>query len=453
VKLGPVATRDLKMLATAPAEHRLEELPFTCSSIASLVIGDRKKERKGRALILEAGGWLDDTHPDREAAERIIKREFQRHREAKERADVRLLHEAKREGRVNDLIEYYEDRELARGIVAARSAPERPPVAGSLLRWEELQALPPMAWLVDGVLPERALAFLVGPSGVGKSSMALSMGMAMATGRDWLGKATVPGRVLLFAGEGGAGVPKRLDAEWAAWGGERPDIEVRFGPLDLSDEATIAELEAIVAERDPVLIVWDTLNRHAGDSDENAARDMARVVRNVERIAAAATCATSVVVHHHGKGGDIRGSSALYASADVVLELTGEPGGLVLKAVKMKDFESGRIGEFRLAKSPKHDSIHVEGIAPGSAALGGARAGRSEEALELFAKAFGETGATRSQAKEHLMELMGVQRSAADNYIGDLLSRGRLRAQTRASGSAFLTLAPPLTSFENTDKE
>lgn len=59
----------------------------------------------------------------------------------------------------------------------------------ALLDWRTtvLEDLPPIEWLIPGLLPEGASASLYSPAGVGKSLLALELAAALATGRGVLG--------------------------------------------------------------------------------------------------------------------------------------------------------------------------------------------------------------------------------------------------------------------------
>ncbi len=77
---------------------------------------------------------------------------------------------------------------------------------------KDLQRVPGMPWRVDGVIPGAGLAGLYGPSGVGKTFLALDLAAAVAGGRVWFGHKTVQGRVVYVVLEGRAGLRNRIDA-------------------------------------------------------------------------------------------------------------------------------------------------------------------------------------------------------------------------------------------------
>lgn len=77
----------------------------------------------------------------------------------------------------------------------------------------ELTATPtPVAYLIDGLIEAESFCLLFGQPSAGKSFVSISMAAAIATGRDWLGRGTQQGAVFYLAGEGHAGLARRLKA-------------------------------------------------------------------------------------------------------------------------------------------------------------------------------------------------------------------------------------------------
>ena len=77
-----------------------------------------------------------------------------------------------------------------------------------LLSLADIEALPDLEWLVEGVLAMHALAILYGEPGCGKSFVALFMALANASGRPWLGRTTRQTKTLYIAAEGVLGLSK-----------------------------------------------------------------------------------------------------------------------------------------------------------------------------------------------------------------------------------------------------
>ena len=71
------------------------------------------------------------------------------------------------------------------------------------LDWHKLSETEPEPthWRVEGWLPQRTVTLLAANGGVGKSNLSLQMGVAMATGTDFVGLNTKPSRVLVISGE------------------------------------------------------------------------------------------------------------------------------------------------------------------------------------------------------------------------------------------------------------
>ena len=70
---------------------------------------------------------------------------------------------------------------------------------GRLYTLEELEALPEPQFLIEEVLIEGTDAVLYGESEAHKSGTAISMAVAIAGGREWMGRKTRQGAVLFVA--------------------------------------------------------------------------------------------------------------------------------------------------------------------------------------------------------------------------------------------------------------
>ena len=231
------------------------------------------------------------------------------------------------------------------GAVPAAIAKQAQPGAPfKLYTVEELESLPDPAWLLEGLLPQSALAELYGKFAVGKSFLALDWALSVAAGVPWLGRSMSQADVVYVSAEGGAGLKKRI----AAWRTKHPETDLsRFrailAPVNMLDPKDVKALVQVIKDApcEPSLVVIDTLARCFGDGDENAAVDMNRFVAGTDWIRAKFPGATVLVIHHSGKKanqGD-RGSNALRAAADTVMKLTGKGKALTLECEKQKDWE------------------------------------------------------------------------------------------------------------------
>lgn len=208
----------------------------------------------------------------------------------------------------------------------------------------DLGQLVPPAWIIKKHVVADSLAMLYGPSGVGKSFVALDMGLCVATGRPWQGFDVRPGLVLYVAGEGKAGINARIIA-WCKFNGVdveslRDTFIITSQPVPFLDVQRTNELLVVIdgLPSMPVLIIVDTLNRNFGDGDENSTKDASRFIENLERVRRL-TGACVMPVHHTGKGGTelARGSSTLRAAMDTEMYLKHGAGSIRLVCSKQKD--------------------------------------------------------------------------------------------------------------------
>ena len=91
---------------------------------------------------------------------------------------------------------------------------------------------------------------LYGPSGVGKSFIALAWAYAIAHGLPWLGRAVRPGSVIYVAGEGGGGLGPRLKTlQTSAPGRDGQGTVFVLEPVQLVDESYTKGLMGGIKER------------------------------------------------------------------------------------------------------------------------------------------------------------------------------------------------------------
>jgi hypothetical protein len=203
----------------------------------------------------------------------------------------------------------------------------------------------PAQTLIDDMLDEGALSVIYGDSNSGKTFVCLDMAHAVATGRDWNGKATRRGLVVYVAAEGGRRITRRIAALRKRHPAERPLFALVRYPIDLrSSDANAKELLALIRSAEVqcgercVWIIVDTLSRALAGGDENSPVDMGRVVQAADHIRAE-TGAHFTYVHHCGKDAarGARGHSLLRAATDTEIEVASG----AIKATKQRDMECG----------------------------------------------------------------------------------------------------------------
>lgn len=175
----------------------------------------------------------------------------------------------------------------------------------------------PPSMLIEKALPEKSLMVLVGEPYVGKSLIALELGMSVALGRPALGKFSSRRANVLY-------VAADAPTWYGAWQvssllrgadmEEAPEGQMWFAPpgqglrpLDTDEDAKrfIDEIHALDVE----LVVLDTL-RKMHTQDENLSGPMTAVVDRCRMMNAAGMGV--ILVHHASKNNDPEGASAAY---------------------------------------------------------------------------------------------------------------------------------------------
>jgi hypothetical protein len=210
------------------------------------------------------------------------------------------------------------------------------------LRWitpRQMKSLPPLCYLLDGLIPRGGLAMLYGRSGAGKTFLAL----------DWAAQVARRDGVMYLVTEGQGGFPRRI-AAWEAYYASPMSLGARFAfqAIDLLSETQVDGLLQDAAHIRPGLIVFDTLVNCVPGADENSARDMSLAIRACQRVIGE-TGAALLLIHHKTKsGGWERGSSVLRAAMDVMVEIAEEDGLYTVSCAKAKDAAPFPDAQYRL---------------------------------------------------------------------------------------------------------
>lgn len=182
-------------------------------------------------------------------------------------------------------------------------------------------------WLIDGLWGYDAVGILGGEPKCCKSICALTLAIAVASGKPCLG-GRVPrrtGTVLLFAAEDALHIVRdRLDRLTRGLGCRLADLPIQvitIPSLRLDRDEDRVRLELTIAQCAPVLVILDPFVR-LHRIDENVAGEVAPLLDHLRRLQRTHGCAI-LVVHHARKGAShirsgqaLRGSSELHAWGD-----------------------------------------------------------------------------------------------------------------------------------------
>lgn len=226
----------------------------------------------------------------------------------------------------------------------------------------------PMKWIVHGVFPERGIATIYGPSGSGKSMLALDLIAAVADGLDWFGLKTLQRRVLYLVLEGQSGLRQRLRAWEVRYQRAFPE-SVQFLTEDfaLNNDKDVSDLcgaMSIAGGFDVVCV--DTLAASAPGFQENTSADMSQILVAAGALQKA-TDGIVILIHHSGKAiqAGMRGHSSLQAAVDAAVEVQRTADERRWRLSKAKDSDDGASYPFKLAVI----KIEDEGYEPTSSCV------------------------------------------------------------------------------------
>jgi hypothetical protein len=209
------------------------------------------------------------------------------------------------------------------------------------LSLDEMESLPALRPLVEGVMDLDTLCRIVGKSNHGKTFACIDLAGSVATGRAWHGHPVTQGVVAYIAAEGASGFRKRARA-WEAHHGVSVgrNILVLPEPVQVTDGQEWHRLIRALEEIRPVLVVLDTQARITVGAEENSAKEMGVMVERLEQMRRA-TGACVALVHHLGHAGDqARGSSSVIAAVSTEIKVAKDDSGLVsISCSKQKDAE------------------------------------------------------------------------------------------------------------------
>ena len=182
---------------------------------------------------------------------------------------------------------------------------------------------PAVQWLIDGVVERGTLTLVAGREKEGKSLLTQALAACVASGGgDMAGIKCNPGRVLLVDAENGERVLHRrvrglgLAREHAQ---NVTIVEARGADL----RRHLAHLDDLLTSYRPDLLVLDSF-RSLWTGDENAPGEASAVLDPLRNLVRGHDVA-ALLIHHAGKSGTYRGSTAIGASVENVLELTRDP--------------------------------------------------------------------------------------------------------------------------------
>ena len=216
----------------------------------------------------------------------------------------------------------------------------------TFLSGADILSMPRTQWRMKGALPASGIAAIFGPSGSGKSFLALDMAFAIAEGAEWFGIRASASPVAYINLESSGGLKLRL----TAWQMDRKRPIPDGTRFVIEPFHILEDTEAIVAGIATGAVVFvDTLNAATSGLDENSSRDMGLILEAAKKLQRL-TDGLVVLVHHTGKDASkgLRGHSSLLAALDAVIEVGRNGDARYWRMSKSKESEDGKRRGFRL---------------------------------------------------------------------------------------------------------
>ena len=212
--------------------------------------------------------------------------------------------------------------------LAAPALAEAPLYNWQFITPEEMFKLPPILWLIPRMLPARGFSTIYGPSGSGKSFVALDLALSIAQDKP----------VVYVAAEGESGYTPRTQAWMKHHQKGYGKLTFVLGAVNMFDPEEFDYFQQRLATYSPALLVIDTFAMCMGDANENDTREMMLLIRAAKLLAFRLNCAVLFVHHTNKEGIRERGSGTLRNASDTMIRIVREDDDLLrVKSEKTKE--------------------------------------------------------------------------------------------------------------------
>lgn len=201
-------------------------------------------------------------------------------------------------------------------------------------------------WIIDKLIPNTSIGIWTGKRGTFKTFLVLNAIFNIASGKPFLERFnTRKGKVIYLDKENGIFVMrqrKNMIKQGLKIKDAVPVGFICFSTLKIDKLKDMMELEGLIKEHSPILLIVDTYRRGIS-FEENDAGKVSELFVDVLRPLVEKYKISIVLIHHDRKGesqGDemdmIRGSSDLANYADFILKNERKGNTLILKQLKMR---------------------------------------------------------------------------------------------------------------------
>jgi KaiC/GvpD/RAD55 family RecA-like ATPase len=346
-------------------------------------------------------------------------------------------------------------------LLAAPKKPEVKPASGmrAIPAPEFASAISTPEYILDGVFQRGFVYALTGPTGSGKTAVALALAGCTALGRDFAGRETSRSSVLYVASENPDDVRARVLA-WCAHSAVRIEElgeRLHFVDESFTLEAREADLYAAIESVGAALVILDTDQALAGSEDENSNSERIAHAKRVRALCRASSrpCVIDLCHPPAGAGRNTlrpRGGSAFLAEIDGNAGLWRDDGAElveVFKGAKFRgpDFDS-MVFELRTVvvdalRDSKGRAMQSVVAVPASAADDARlfKEGRERLLAVLRAVSLAPDASQRQRADSLDMPRTAVQRALSELVEGGALRKTIAGHEVTDKGKKWLVAA------------
>jgi putative DNA primase/helicase len=249
-------------------------------------------------------------------------------------------------------------REIIEARTSVASEPTRLPFQAVGINDFLRLDIPPREMLLAPILPERSLAMLYAPRGLGKSWLALSMGLAVACGAPLLRWSAPRQRNVLYVdGEMPlVSLQERLKAIAAPFGTDIPNDGFRLlaadqvdSGINLSTEEGQHSLKPLLENVD--LLILDNLSTLCATTSESASDAWVPIQNWLLKLRRRGIAV--LLVHHAGTNGRQRGTSRREDALDTVIALR-----------RPEDYSPEQGARFEIHFEKLRNRVEADGVIP-----------------------------------------------------------------------------------------
>lgn len=281
--------------------------------------------------------------------------------------------------------------------------------------------------IVDGFLNRKEFMLLHAAAKTGKSMLALNLGLAVATGADFLGMETFKSKVMYLQTEiAPSALADRIEAMLSGTTIETYDLaQLNFLVADnrirLDSKTGMSLLGEVLVKESPSLLIIDPFYDLHSKNEDNAT-EMAPILSDIREMAREIGCAI-LLIHHQGKKGEsfssnaghaCRGSSSFADVPDCSVSMSRDKAGYSLRGIFRN---RAPLEDLRLAFDDRTFTFHPTEAPP-----------KKVKTRDLIIQEIRDSqgGLTKKELVGSLGRQLGIQASAVQKQIEVLRAEGLL---------------------------